>query len=1180
MLAGPGTGKTRVITHRIAHAITQRGIAPEHVLACTFTVAAARELRERLAQLVGESAAARVRACTMHAFGARFISRYRSLLGLPSKTMLLDRVGQRRLLTEVVTRDGLFAEALALGLKHQAVASEAGDAEATEETAASTTGVQSLSTMLARAESAMEAIANAGLLPQEALTQAQSALSRVEGATGAAHYEAALLEAQQTLFLARLNDLFCKERWARGQLVFADLQQLPLLGLTKVSTLAALVRSDVRCILVDEFQDCNPSQVRLLSLLAGPADKHPDVCVVGDDDQGIYAFRGASDRAFDAFEARYPKPRVITLEDNHRSTQAIVKVANHIICRASHRYRPDKTIRSARHDDDSSQSVELLTYEGNAGYISASVALVLRVRDAARAANTDLLSDVAVIARTNKDAAEIAAFLRAHGVACKERGQPSPFEHPAVVATLAWARWLLSDSDGQPVLDVLRSPPWNITPQVASALYNMHRDLQAQLRHAAIATEPLEAATSKSRRPRLGWNAFLSRLVEASSKVPDDEKEAGLFAASQPATTLALPDNIADDREQLIATVRSLLGLHKSLQQSVLALPASQAIEAILHATDPAHAGLPDSREQASRVRALLMLLSVARAKQPLLPAPATLASLLAYLDEMLALDPALKDLRANQVDDDAGEEWRTHDMEFAELDEPRQPDEAGRERSNTRSEGIVQVLTAHASKGLEFGTVIVPRITPPHGYCTAAPRNDDGGLPVGLLACGETALPTSEETAARDADESRRVFYVACTRAKNRLVLLSQKRKGKSKAANHYFQELADASASLPVVLAAASIGLDADPSAPEPTGSANLAAAGLLPRDVVQRKQTLMQQLRAQLARALDWLTSGDAPANHAAPELLIARARALASVDPLAAAKQLGPEHAIFAQALEDALHANVAPRTSAFPLPKGSLQLSYSSIHLYQHCPRCWYVRHVLGMPEATSSPALVGIVTHSALEAFYREWAEQDSEGEHSLTLGRLHALATQRWKDEARLAGAAAQATAPTDLQHIHALLTNCWTKLHKDTDHVLEVELSTTYPVVVDGITHTMVAKIDRVDQAPAAGGFRIIDYKTGHPSKRLLTPEANDLQLGIYALGIAHAYPETDLANCSGEYWLLESAQRGAIRFSDLDMQAIQADIHNVVSSILAGKFLRSKRECDGHCAVLPESVVIGSS
>jgi ATP-dependent exoDNAse (exonuclease V) beta subunit len=650
----------------------------------------------------------------------------------------------------------------------------------------------------------------------------------------------------------------------------------------------------------------------------------------------------------------------------------------------------------------------------------------------------------------------------------------------------------------------------------------------------------------------LRWNAFLTRFISEP-------------AENASAPTFALPEEMEESAEQVRFSIASVLALHAQLKQSVLAMPASQAIEAIIQATDPTHAGLPDANERAHRLRAVLTLLRVARSKQALLPSPGGLAALLAYIDEMLKLDPALRDLRSSQIDDDAGEEWQQPEAELAASEDvPSSP------------EGRVQVLTAHASKGLEFGTVIIPRITPPHGYCTTQRRDEDGGLPAGLLAFGEGAPITADELAAREADESRRVFYVAITRAKDRLVLLSQKRKGRSKSSNHYFQELADASASLPVLVASASAGFDAADASGE-LRETSLAAAGVTPRDAAQRKQSLMQQLRAQLARAIEYVLSGGARGSSVSPEDLFEQARAIASPDPVAAAMALGPKHAAFVRSVQDVLAATSSSRGPAMRVPRGPLQLSYSSIHEYQYCPRCWYVKHVLNMPQPESKVALVGTVTHSALEAFYRAWSEADAEGATLPGLSQLLSFAAKQWQDAHRTAGALQSSLVEADLAHVRALLSNCWEKLHRPTDHVLETELSSNFPLEVDGMTHTMVFKIDRVDQLSDAG-FRVIDYKTGRPKKQYLSPEPTDLQLGIYAMGLQHLYPGTDLAACSGEYWLLETAQRGAIRFSDLDIPSIKADIDDAVRSMLSGKFARSKKDCDGLCDILPESIVIG--
>jgi superfamily I DNA/RNA helicase/RecB family exonuclease len=1153
VLAGPGTGKTRVITHRVAHAVVHRGVQPEHVLACTFTVAAARELRERLVPLVGSTSAARVRATTLHAFGARLVSRFRGMLGLPARTMLLDRVGQRRLLADVVVREGFFDESLALSLRHDNANARADDDDGAGSLAKPGRGIQGLDALLERVEKATEAIANAGLLPSEALAQAQRHLASTSTTTSQSspQHEADALRAHDALLLAKTNDAYCRERWKRGLLTFADFQLLPILGLETIPMLRTLVRADVRCIVVDEFQDCNPAQVRLLSLLAGPARSKPDICVVGDDDQGIYAFRGASDRAFELFEKLYPSPNVLSLVDNHRSTDAIVRVANHTISLATHRYKPSKTIRAARSAPTGMSTtvpdrVELLTYEGSAGFVAAAATQAVLERDRARASGKPLLDDFAIITKTNREALDIAALLRAHNVPHREPSPPPPLSHPAAQATLAWARFLVDETDSTAALDVLRSPPWSVPATIAAAIFTIERDVRAAHDRAVkVGSAP------GGPRPRMVSILKLLAAPDGLSSTGGD----GLWSES----LLRALDDAGLTRGELQATLTSVLSLRAELRPAALGSLASDALSAIIQATDPIHAGLPEGREQAQRVRAIVSLLAVARAKQPLLPSPGTLATFLAYLDELLALDSVLRDLRPTQLDDDAPEEFAGSPVEVS-----------SQEESGTADSGLgrVAIITAHASKGLEFGTVVVPRVTPQHGFGATRQASDDELLPDGLLPFGEEVAIAPEEAAKRAADEARRVFYVACTRAKNRLVLLGPKLKGKSKSQNHFFQELSLASASLPLLAAQAPLGLEEQGESPSTVA---LAAAGLAPSDAPQRKQGLMQSLRAQLARAMDSLL-GNANAQSESPELVLARVRALASSDPVRAAQSLGAGHERFVQTLRDSLAADAVPARAIMQRPRLPLHLSYSSLELYDDCPRCWYVRHVMGLPDAESDERLVGNVAHAALEAFYREWQTADSEGLALPTLPRLHALASSAWEQQSAMSGRDA-GRAQTDLSHVLALLSNTFARLHRESDHVLEIEHRTNFIFEVDGISHTMDARIDRLDQL-ATGGLRVIDYKTGTPRKSLLQPDATDLQLGIYAMAISAEYPEVSLESCVGEYWLLRTGERGVIRFADFDLARMREGLSETVRRIVRGEFPAKKACSRGLCQFVPES------
>ncbi|MEM9373218.1 MAG: PD-(D/E)XK nuclease family protein, partial [Planctomycetota bacterium] len=253
----------------------------------------------------------------------------------------------------------------------------------------------------------------------------------------------------------------------------------------------------------------------------------------------------------------------------------------------------------------------------------------------------------------------------------------------------------------------------------------------------------------------------------------------------------------------------------------------------------------------------------------------------------------------------------------------------------------------------------------------------------------------------------------------------------------------------------------------------------------------------------------------------------------------------------------------------------LRLSYTSINSYRRCPRCFYVSRMLGLEQAESPALAVGKAVHAALESFMRRWVDADSEGEEPPGAETLE-----------RLTRRAFYANWPTGIEVDHDQLGRALAQsrvffdtMHDGAAHVLEIERTFDFPFVVDGVAHRVRGKIDRIDLAESTGGRRVIDYKTGHPSRELLTPDRSDLQLGIYAMGLAHldgvGVDQTpDWSDGSvGEYWLLASGEVGSLPLASLDFARVRARIEDAVRGMLAGRFERGGR-CSGDCEILDDA------
>src|SRR5712664_2560206 len=292
IIAGAGTGKTTVITHRIAHLIATRKARPSEILALTFTDKAAAEMEERVDQLVPYGYAD-VQILTFHAFGDRLIKENALELGLTPDFRLLLRAEQ-----VIFLRDHLFE----FPLRHFR---PLGDP---------TRHVQAMITLFSR-------------LKDEDVG-ADEYLAHAEGLLAAAADEAARLEAEEHVELARTFAQYQTLMARLGQIDFGD-QIVEVLRLLRTRAhVRKRCQDRYRFVLVDEFQDTNYAQFEVVKLLAV---RHRNVTVVGDDDQAIFRFRGASMSNILDFDRTYPDAKQVVLQENRRSPQAVLDAAYRLI---------------------------------------------------------------------------------------------------------------------------------------------------------------------------------------------------------------------------------------------------------------------------------------------------------------------------------------------------------------------------------------------------------------------------------------------------------------------------------------------------------------------------------------------------------------------------------------------------------------------------------------------------------------------------------------------------------------------------------------------------------------------------------------------------------------------------------------------------------------------------------
>ncbi|MFD1810947.1 UvrD-helicase domain-containing protein [Rhodococcus gannanensis] len=400
IVAGAGSGKTAVLTRRIAYLLAERDVNPGQVLAITFTNKAAAEMRERVAQLVGPRANS-MWVSTFHSTCVRILRMQAALLpGLNSNFTIYDADDSRRLLT-MISKD------LEIDQKKYSARLLA-------------TNISNLKNELIGPE---EAAANADRETNEVVRL----VAQVYG-----HYQARLRAANALDF----DDLI-------GETV-ALLQQHP--------QVAEYYRRRFRHVLVDEYQDTNHAQYVLVNTLVGQeGDAVPpsELCVVGDADQSIYAFRGATIRNIEEFERDYPQARTILLEQNYRSTQNILSAANSVISRNTG--RRDKKLWTASGEGDLIVGYVADNEHDEASFVASEIDRLVDAGDAK-------FGDVAVFYRTNNSSRALEEVFIRLGLPYKVVGGVRFYERKEVRDIVAYLRVLANPDDTVSLRRILNTP--------------------------------------------------------------------------------------------------------------------------------------------------------------------------------------------------------------------------------------------------------------------------------------------------------------------------------------------------------------------------------------------------------------------------------------------------------------------------------------------------------------------------------------------------------------------------------------------------------------------------------------------------------------------------------------------------------------------------------------------------
>jgi DNA helicase-2/ATP-dependent DNA helicase PcrA len=389
VIAGAGSGKTRVLTYRVAHLLAACGVKPNEILAITFTNKAAGEMKERVERTLGRIARA-IWIMTFHSACGRMLRSEAERLGYRSNFTIYDQADQVRLVKACL-------EELERDPKR--------------------------------------------FVPRGIHSQISNAKNQLIGPDEYAARVASFYD--QTV--ADVYNLYQRRLFASNAVDFDDMLMLTVDVLQRFPEARARWAKAFRYVLVDEYQDTNHAQYVLLQLLA---EEHQNLMAVGDPDQSIYAFRGADIRNIMEFERDFPETKVISLEQNYRSTNSILQAANYVI--SHNRERKEKNLWSDLGEGELVRVVETEDEHSEARFVAVEIAARIEEGYSAR--------EIAVVYRTNAQSRVLEDVLVRQGVAYQVIGGPRFYERAEIKDAIAYLQVIDNPFDAVSLMRIANRP--------------------------------------------------------------------------------------------------------------------------------------------------------------------------------------------------------------------------------------------------------------------------------------------------------------------------------------------------------------------------------------------------------------------------------------------------------------------------------------------------------------------------------------------------------------------------------------------------------------------------------------------------------------------------------------------------------------------------------------------------
>jgi superfamily I DNA/RNA helicase len=980
VLAGAGTGKTTVVVERVRHLLQRDdALTPENILVLTYNVKAAAELKDRLEQMLGLETASRLWIHNFHSFGHRILGDNRAELGLDENADVLDQIGQRLLLRELrakfahflyhpMARDanaaGRFADVIsrakdelvtpeeymayaqaqreAFEIKHGAGAfDEVLNDLRTREAEGRIWQVRSVrrelanrgfeaGTKAAGREARRDIVGTGEALWWNRLSHEQERLAR--GLLPSYLRDAEAYDAQRLLEEAEAYAVYQRALRERGLLDFGEQQLRTIQLLIDRPNILRRYQAQFGHVLVDEFQDANMAQILLLELVGRGPDKPDNVVVVGDDDQSIYRFRGASYAAFERFRQRFERPpdwdperqpsRVASqpLLANRRSTGHILSAAGRLIERNQRRLKSDQ-LRAVKGEGRPVEVVYAGDETDEADFI---VNWIRRTFD--ELPEPRHWADIAVLYRKHRHRDLIVERLRKQGIPYVVVGGTGLFAVPEVRDVEAALRVASNPEDSASFVRLLSAGPWRLD---AAEILRLTRTADWDGR-------PIFQAAADIRRE----GEVYVPVVEATA----DGNGAGaptLWTDDELAADSEQPETVRERRnreqrakwrrEQLDVRLRVKLDRLFAILDSLVPRATREGPFAVLEdylvRTNLLHDLIATETPEAQRtLLALARFMRFVADWQQAHPRE-TLADFIAYLDVY------------QQVGGDL------------DTDLPGRVEVEG-----------VQLMTVYQAKGLEYEAVAVPRLVEGQFPDT---REERQLIPLELLK----QEPPSDFAI----DEERRLLFVAMTRAKSRLLLGAIDAADSRIAASRFVGELAiEGAPDLVVERREAPPAAEVEPSDDGAATTAQLLK--LMPVPQAHEQRFALRRRAVEIIGLLEGLESEDHDARSALTNELVEVAQQAAGIADEARRHGVDP--------LTLTVLARHAPAGRTLlelaPLPQ---TFSHSQLGTYLECPLRYAFDKVYRIPVAeTPGYFEFGGSIHQAFETFARARREALAAG--------------------------------------------------------------------------------------------------------------------------------------------------------------------------------------------------------